>query len=56
MTTAKLRTALAVYAVLALAGFTVGDGKLRLALWVFLAGLAAKSWVAWLAQRGDPDR
>jgi hypothetical protein len=44
----SFRTALAVYAVLAfLAAFTL-DGSIRLALWVFLAALALKTWLATL--------
>jgi len=42
----KLRTALLAYAVLAvLAGVTL-DGVWRAAVWVFLAGLVVKSWIA----------
>ena len=51
MTTARLRKALAVYAVLALCGFGLDEPKMRLVLWIFLAGLAAKSYVAWLQAR-----
>ena len=48
----KLRTALLAYAVLAaLAGVTL-DGVWRAAVWVLLAGLAVKSWIA-VAKRGS---
>jgi hypothetical protein len=42
--------ALAAYAVLAiLAAFTL-DGKLRYAVWIFMAGLAAKTAIAYKAR------
>ena len=42
----KLRTALLAYVALAvLAGITL-DGLWRAAVWVFLAALAVKSWIA----------
>lgn len=38
------------YAVLAaLAGFTLDGGLLRDAVWVLMAGLAAKTWIAYKA-------
>jgi hypothetical protein len=48
MSTRRLYTAFAVYGVLAVAALPLRDERVRLALWVFLAGLAAKSYVAWL--------
>ena len=46
MTTRKLKVALALYALLGLgAGFFL-RGEFRLVVWVFLAGMAVKSWVA----------
>ena len=37
---------MATYAVIAaLAGFTL-DGMLRVAVWILMAGLAAKTWIA----------
>lgn len=38
---------MAAYAVLALIGTFVLTGKMRLALWIFLAGLVAKTLIAW---------
>lgn len=47
----RLLAALAAYAVLAaLAGWTL-DGPFRWAVWIFLAGLAVKTWAAWRAAR-----
>ncbi|MCS7314599.1 MAG: hypothetical protein RMI94_02145 [Bryobacterales bacterium] len=47
----RFLTALAAYLVLAaLAGWTL-DGMFRWAVWVFLAGLAVKTWAAWRAAR-----
>jgi hypothetical protein len=43
----KFLTALATYAVLAvLAGFTLDGGLLRNAVWILLAGLALKTYIA----------
>ena len=45
----RLYAAMAAYAVLAvLAGLTL-DGKIRLAVWVFLAGLALRTLIAYKA-------
>jgi hypothetical protein len=45
----RLISAMAAYAVIAtLAGFTL-DGLLRTAVWIFMAGLAAKTWIAYKA-------
>jgi hypothetical protein len=42
----KLYLAFICYAILgALAGFTL-DGPFRLAVWIFLGGLAVKTWIA----------
>ncbi|MGI8742339.1 MAG: hypothetical protein ACR2NN_07155 [Bryobacteraceae bacterium] len=44
----RFQLALAIYFVLAaLAGLTL-DGKIRLATWVFLGGLAVKSFIHYL--------
>lgn len=44
----RLTAAMAIFAALAvLAGFTTG-GIIRLATWIFLAGLALKTWLATL--------
>ena len=45
----RLISAMASYAVIAaLAGFTL-DGVLRVAVWILMAGLAAKTWIAYKA-------
>lgn len=45
----RLIAAMAAYAVIAtLAGFTL-DGVLRVAVWILMAGLAAKTWIAYKA-------
>jgi hypothetical protein len=42
----RLMTAMATYALLAtLAAFTL-TGRMRIAVWVFLAGLAVKTWLS----------
>ena len=44
----KFHTALACYAAIALlAGFTL-DGNFRLVVWIFLAGLVVRTWIATL--------
>ena len=49
----KLRTALLAYVALAvLAGLTL-EGVWRAAVWVFLAGLAVKSWIAVVKRRRE---
>lgn len=53
MTRTKFYLALLAYAALAaLAGFTL-DGPFRLATWIFLAGLAVKTWLVTLRQDQD---
>lgn len=47
MSSRKLRIALLCYAVLAVAGFGISHRDMRLVLWIFLAGLGVKSWIAW---------
>jgi hypothetical protein len=45
----RLISAMAAYAVIAaLAAFTL-DGVLRVAVWILMAGLAAKTWIAYKA-------
>ena len=51
MTSRKLGVALLCYAALGLAGFGIAQRQVRLVLWVFLAGLAVKSWIAWKQER-----
>jgi len=47
----KFVAAMSCYAMLAvLAGFTL-DGNLRLATWIFLGGIALKTWLAVLQRR-----
>jgi hypothetical protein len=41
----KLYTALACYALIALAAAFTLDGKFRLVVWIFLAGLAARTYL-----------
>ncbi len=44
---------MATYAVLAiLAGFTL-DGDFRLVVWIFLGGIALKTWIVVLKSRQD---
>jgi len=51
----KLRTALLAYAVLAaLAGVSL-DGLWRAAVWVLLAGLAVKTWLAEVKRRRERE-
>jgi hypothetical protein len=46
----RLAAAMGAYAAIALlAAFTL-DGKFRLAVWIFLGGLAIKTWIAWKTQ------
>jgi hypothetical protein len=48
--TQKLYAAMGTYAILAvLAGFTLDGGLLRNAVWVLLAGLALKTYIAYRA-------
>ncbi|HET8550398.1 MAG TPA: hypothetical protein VFL57_20450 [Bryobacteraceae bacterium] len=42
----KLTLALAAYAVIAFVAGTTLDGKLRIAIWILLAALAVKTWIA----------
>ena len=46
MSDKRFYIALAVYSVLALMAALTLDGTIRLATWVFLAGLAVKSYIA----------
>ena len=47
MTRSRLRIALASFALLALGATFLLKGEVRLIMWIFLAGLAAKSWIAY---------
>jgi hypothetical protein len=49
----RFTAAMATYAVLAiLAGFTL-DGDFRLVVWIFLGGIALKTWIVVLKSRQD---
>ena len=45
----RLLLAMAAYAVLALAAALTLDGVLRAAVWIAMAGLAVKTWIAYKA-------
>ncbi len=50
----KLLTAMGAYSILAvLAAFTLDGGLLRNAVWILLAGLAAKTYIAYRAGKID---
>ena len=53
MTKSRLLLALCVYAAIALLAFFTLDGQFRIAVWIFMGGLALKSWIATL--RSDED-
>jgi hypothetical protein len=49
----RLTAALGIYAALAIAaGFTL-DGKFRIAVWIFLGGIAIRTYLAVLKSRAD---
>jgi hypothetical protein len=51
----KLIAAMTVYAVIAvLAAFTLDDGRMRNVVWILMAGLAVKTYVAKKAGLVDP--
>jgi hypothetical protein len=43
--------AMGTYAVLALLAALTLDGKMRIAVWIFLGGLAVKTWIAFKTAR-----
>ncbi len=47
MTRSRLRIALASFAALAAAAAFLLTGEVRLVVWIFLAGLGVKSWIAY---------
>lgn len=48
LTRRRLWLAFAVYALIAvLAGLTL-EGKFRIVVWIFMGGLAVKTWLAWV--------
>jgi membrane protein implicated in regulation of membrane protease activity len=53
MTKNRLWMALAAYAVLALAAVPLHEPKVRLVIWVLMAGLSVKSVVAYLKHRTE---
>lgn len=54
MTGNRLRLALGAYGILAVAAIPVRESNVRLAVWIFLAGLALKSVIAYYkARQGD---
>lgn len=52
ITRRRLYAALMAYAALALVAAATLDGPLRLVTCIFLAGLAVKSWLAYVRERG----
>ena len=50
---ARFAVAMITYALLALLGAVTLTGKIRIALWIFLGGLAAKTLIAMAAHRDD---
>ena len=46
---ARFLSALSAYTILATLAFFTLDGMLRTAIWILLAGLAAKTWIAYKA-------
>jgi len=53
MTATRLGMALAAYALLSLAALPLRQPEVRLAVWVLMAGLAAKTVVAYLKHRTE---
>jgi energy-converting hydrogenase Eha subunit H len=53
MTRERLRRALIIYGGLAAAGIPLDNEQMRLALWVFLGGLAVKSVIAHWKYRSE---
>ncbi len=53
MTRKRLGLAWASYGVFAVVAGLELEGGMRIAVWIFLAGLAVKSWLALLRQGGD---
>jgi hypothetical protein len=52
ITRRRLYGALAAYGALAVVAAAALDGPMRLVTWIFLGGLAAKSWLAYARERG----
>jgi hypothetical protein len=49
----RFATAMGAYAVLALLGTIFLSGKIRVALWIFLGGLALKTLIVVASRKGD---
>ncbi len=54
MTRRRLYSALACYAALAAMAALVLEGPFRLVTWIFLGGLAVKSWIVYERDRQEP--
>jgi len=50
---ARFITAMAAYAALAILGAVTLTGRIRIALWIYLGGLAAKTLIVVASRRGD---
>ncbi|MCL5744155.1 MAG: hypothetical protein M1541_09560 [Acidobacteria bacterium] len=50
----RLLTALLSLAVLALLAAATLEGTFRIAVWIFLGGLAVKTWIATLKEKASP--
>ena len=50
---ARFATAMAAYAALAILGAVTLTGNIRIALWIFLGGLAVKTVIVVASRRGD---
>ncbi|MCW5979492.1 MAG: hypothetical protein KIT09_15550 [Bryobacteraceae bacterium] len=53
MTLRRLKIALLCFALFALIALVTLTGPFRLVVWIFLAGLAVKSWIAYLRERAE---
>ena len=49
----KLRTALSIYAILALLAAVTLDGEFRIGIFILLGGMALKTWLVVLRQKLD---
>lgn len=54
MSRRRLRSALVCYAALAAIAALVLEGPFRLVTWIFLGGLAIKSWIVYERDRQEP--
>ncbi|MBM3810848.1 MAG: hypothetical protein FJW20_04365 [Acidimicrobiia bacterium] len=51
MTTRRLQVSLGCYAALGAGAALALTGEVRLVVWIFLAGMAVKSWAVWKRER-----